>query len=90
MHQRSVEAPGEALGEGGGGHLGRPVIVAGVAVARQAVLGERLHEAAVKLRPEPFPEVRVGQQVSLPLPPFCPPVLEPHLEQIGKFEKCGQ
>lgn len=84
MHQRRVEAPGEALGEGGGGHLGRPVVVAGVAVAREAVLGERLHEAAVKLRPEPFPKIRVGQQVSLPLSPFCPPVLEPNLKQMRK------
>ena len=90
MHQRGVEAPGEALGEGGGGNLGRPVVVAGVAVARQAVLGEGLHEAAVKLRPEPFTKVRVGEQVSLPLPPFRSPILEPDLEQMEKYEKCRQ
>ena len=90
MHQRGVEAPGEALGEGGGGHLGRPVVVAGVAVAREAVLREGLHEAAVKLRPEPFPEVRIGQQVPLPLPPFSPPILEPHLERIENNDKCSQ
>ena len=90
MHQRRVEPPGEALREGGRGNLGRPVVVAGVAVAREAVLREGLHEAAVKLRPEPFPEVCVGQQVSLPLPPFRPPVLEPNLEQMEKYEKCPQ
>ena len=51
MHKRGVEAPGKALGEGGAGHLGHPVVVGGVAVASQGVLGERLHQP-VELGPE--------------------------------------
>ena len=53
MHERRVQAPSEALGQGGGGDLGRPVVVAGrrVAVAGQAVLREGLHQP-VKLGAE--------------------------------------
>ena len=90
MHQGGVEAPGEALGEGGGGHLGRPVVVARVAVASKTLLREGLHQAAVKLRPKAFPEVRIGQQMPLPLPPFRPTILEPHLEKMEKSDKCTQ
>ena len=51
MYKRSVEAPGKSFGEGGAGHLGRPVVVGGVAVAGQGVLGEWLHQP-VELGPE--------------------------------------
>ena len=51
VHKRGVEPPGKALGEGGTGDLGRPVVIGGVAVARQGVFRERLHQP-VELRPE--------------------------------------
>ena len=82
MNEGGVEAPGEPLGEGGGGHLGRPVVVGGVAVASKTVLRERLHQS-VELRSEPsLAKVRAGiNQMSFPLPPFCPSVLEPNLKE---------
>ena len=81
MHKRGVEPPGKALGEGGAGHLGRPVVIGGVAVASQGVLGERLHQP-VELGPKTsLAEVRACiQQVALSLSPFCSTVLEPNLK----------
>ena len=82
VHKRGVEAPGKALGEGGAGHLGRPVVVGGVAVAGQGVLGEWLHQPVELCRPETsLAEVRACiEQVALPLSPFCSAVLEPNLK----------
>jgi len=84
VHEGSVEAPGKALGEGGGGHLGGPVVVGRVSVSGQALLVERLHEA-VELGPEPaLAEVRAGvDEVAFALAPLGAPVLEPHLRATG-------
>ena len=84
VDERGVEAPGEPLGEGGARHLGRPVVVGGVAVARQAVLRERLHQP-VELGPEAaLGEVCGGvDQVPLPLPPLGATVLEPNLKIVS-------
>lgn len=88
MNEGGVETPGEPLGEGGGGHLGGPVIVGGIAIACKAVLGERLHQP-IELRSESaLTEVRTGiDQMSLPLSPLCTPVFEPDpnsgLSEVG-------
>ena len=82
VHKRRVEAPGKSFGEGGAWHLGCPVVVGGVTVACQRVLGEGLHQAIELSRPKTsLAKVRAGiEQVSLPLSPFCSPVLEPNLK----------
>ena len=81
MNEGGVEAPGEPLGEGGGGHLGPPVIVGGVAVARKTVLRERLHEAAELRSESSFAEIRACiDKMSLPLPPLCSSIFEPDLK----------
>ena len=82
MHEGRVESPGEPFGEGGGGDLGRPVVVGGVAVAGQALLVEGLHET-VELGPESaLAEVGAGvDEMTLPLTPLGPSVLEPDLQQ---------
>ena len=90
------EAPGEALGEGGrGGGLGSPVVVGVISVER--VVKGRLRHEGVELSTEAtsrsgshgsLAEVAGGvDQVSLPLPPFGPAVLEPNLEE-SKEEDC--
>ena len=84
VHKRGVEAPGKALGEGGAGHLGCPVVIGGVAVASQGVLGEGLHQS-VELRPKTS-LAEVGaciEQMALSLSPFCSPVLEPNLKEAS-------
>ena len=82
MHERGVQPPGEPLGEGGGRDLGRPVVVAGVPVAGQTVVGEGLHEP-VELGAEPaLAEVGAGvDEVALTLPPLSATVLKPNLKQ---------
>ena len=82
MHQRSVEPPGEPLGQAGAGHLGCPVVVGGVAVAGQRVLGERLHQTVELGSEASFAEVCRGvHQVSLAFPPLGTAVLEPDLRE---------
>ena len=60
MHKWGVEAPGKSFGERWTWYFGGPVVVRRVAVARQRVLGEGLHQP-VELGTEPsLAEVRAG------------------------------
>ncbi len=80
VHERRIEPPGEALGQGGGRDFGGPIVVGGVAVARQALLMEGLHQPVELGSEAAFAEVRAGiDEVAFTLPPLCPSVLEPDL-----------
>ena len=83
VHKRGVEAPGKALGEGGAWHLGRPVVIGGVAITCQGVLREWLHQP-VELGPETaLAEVWACiEQVTFAFSPFGSAVLEPNLKEL--------
>ena len=60
MHKWGVEAPGKAFGERWTWHFGGPVVVRRVAVARQRVLGEGLHQPVELGTEASLAEVRAG------------------------------
>ena len=92
MYQGCVEPPGESLGQAGTWYLGGPVVIGGVAVASQRVLGEGLHQPVELGTEAALAEIRAGvHEVALPLPPLGSPVLEPDLRGRIRFpsdEKC--